>query len=418
MIDQADFAAYIGLDWGDRQHAVHLRIPGQRSSESFQLEQKPEALHEWIAQLRDRFHKGRVAVAIEQRKGAVIHALMMYDFLILYPINPKALARYREAFQTSGAKDDPTDAALLLDFLSKHSDKLRPWIPDSELTRKLQALSEQRRKLINQRVALANRITSLLKQYFPQALDWIGDVASIQACDFLESWPTLEAVQHLQEAKLQTFYRRHNCRKASVISKRLQQIVLARPLTTDSAIIEPYSLVVEASALQLRNLIRAIQKLDKLIAALFCQHPEHDLFDSFPGAGPVCGPRLLTVFGTDRARWASPVDLLCHSGIAPVTERSGNSCWVHRRLACPKFVKQTFHEFADQSIRYSKWARAYYDLLRARGKSHHASLRALAYKWIRIIFRCWKDRKPYNEEIYIQSLRRRGSPVAEKFKSV
>jgi len=71
------------------------------------LEQKPEALHEWIAQLRDRFQKGRVAVAIEQRKGAVIHALMMYDFLILYPINPKALARYREAFQTSGAKDIP-----------------------------------------------------------------------------------------------------------------------------------------------------------------------------------------------------------------------------------------------------------------------------------------------------------------------
>jgi len=263
-------------------------------------------------------------------------------------------------------------------------------------------------------VALANRITSLLKQYFPQALDWIGDVASIQACDFLECWPTLAAVQRIHGTKLQAFYRRHNCRKASVISERLQQIALARPLTTDSAIIEPYSLVVEASAVQLRNIIRAIQKLDKRVAELFRQHPEHDLFDSFPGAGAVCGPRLLTVFGTDRARWASPVDLLCHSGIAPVTERSGNSCWVHRRLACPKFVKQTFHEFADQSIRYSKWARAYYDLLRGRGKSHHASLRALAYKWIRIIFRCWKDRKPYNEEIYIRSLRRRGSPVAEK----
>jgi len=166
-------------------------------------------------------------------------------------------------------------------------------------------------------VALANRITSLLKQYFPQALDWIGDVASIQACDFLECWPTLAAVQRIHGTKLQAFYRRHNCRKASVISERLQQIALARPLTTDSAIIEPYSLVVEASAVQLRNIIRAIQKLDKRVAELFRQHPEHDLFDSFPGAGAVCGPRLLTVFGTDRARWASPVDLLCHSGIAP-----------------------------------------------------------------------------------------------------
>jgi Transposase IS116/IS110/IS902 family len=165
---------------------------------------------------------------------------------------------------------------------------------------------------------------------------------------------------------------------------------------------------------QLRTLIRAIQRLDKRIAELFAQHPEHDLFNSFPGAGAVCGPRLLTVFGTDRSRWTSAVELQSHSGIAPVTEKSGNSCWIHHRLACAKFVKQTFHEFADQSIRYSVWARAYYDLQRNRGKDHHAALRALAYKWIRIIFRCWKDGKPYDEATYIQSLRRRGSPTVEK----
>src|SRR3989442_11973839 len=126
-----------------------------------------EALHEWIARLQERFRGRLIAVAIEQRKGAVIHALMMYAFFVLYPINPKALARYREAFHTSGAKDDPTDSELLLDFLSKHSEKLRPWIPDAEPTRMLQALCEQRRKLVHRRVALTNRITSLLKQYFP-----------------------------------------------------------------------------------------------------------------------------------------------------------------------------------------------------------------------------------------------------------
>jgi transposase len=414
MNKQQEFAAYVGVDWGDRRHSVHLQVVGQRETESFELEQKPEALHEWVALLLERFRGRLIAIAIEQRKGAVIHALMMYAFLVLFPINPKALARYREAFHTSGAKDDPTDSELLLDFLSKHSDRLRAWIPDSELTRKLLTLCEQRRKLVNRRVALNNRITSLLKQYFPQALDWIGDVASLQACDFLESWSTLDVVQRVSPEKLQSFYRRHNCRKASVISERLDQIALARPLTTDSAIVEPYSFIVETSAVQLRTLIRAIQRLDKRTAELFAQHPEHDLFDSFPGAGAVCGPRLLAVFGTDRSRWTSAVELQSHSGIAPVTEKSGNSCWIHHRLACAKFVKQTFHEFADQSIRYSAWARAYYDLQRSRGKDHHAALRALAYKWIRIIFRCWKDGKPYDEAIYIQSLRRRASPTVEK----
>jgi hypothetical protein len=157
-----------------------------------------------------------------------------------------------------------------------------------------------------------------------------------------------------------------------------------------------------------------VQLFDKQIAATFAQHPDQDIFDSFPGAGQVCAPRLAAAFGTDRSRWQSAVEMQSHSGIAPVTERSGDSKWIHHRLACPKFVKQTFHEFSDQSIRFSKWARAHYDSMRARGKDHHAALRALAYKWIRILFRCWKDHQPYCEETYLAALRRRGSSLVEK----
>jgi transposase len=308
----------------------------------------------------------------------------------------------------------PSHTELLLDLVSKHGDQLRAWIPDTVEARKLQLLCEQRRKIVNQRVALMNRITSLLKQYFPQALDWVGDLVSIQACDFLSNWTTLSAVQHARKETLRKFYRKHNCRKVAVIDERITQISNAVPLTSDVAIIEPLSLSVQTYAEQMRLLIRAVQDFDRRIAELFAQHADHDLFDSFPGAGQVCAPRLAAAFGTDRSRWESAVEMQSHSGIAPVTERSGKSLWIHHRLACPKFMKQTFHEFADQSIRFSKWARAYYDLLRDRGKDHHTALRALAYKWIRILFRCWKDRKPYNEEKYIQALRRTGSAVAEQ----
>src|SRR5262249_18888228 len=154
MINPQQLTAYIGLDWGDQRHSVHLQVAGQDQIESLELDQKPEPLHEWGAQLMERFHGRPVAIAIEQRKGAVMHALMMYAFLVLFPINPKALARYREAFHSSGAKDDPSDSELLLDFLSKHCDRLRAWVPDSELTRKLATLCEQRRKLVDRRVAL------------------------------------------------------------------------------------------------------------------------------------------------------------------------------------------------------------------------------------------------------------------------
>lgn len=413
MRHDEDVAAYIGLDWGDQQHSIHLQPAGGGSVEQGELAQRPDVLHAWVAELRQRFDGRPVAIALEQRKGAVVHALMQYDFLVLYPINPKALARYREAFHPSGAKDDPTDAALLLDLVRTHRPQLRPWHPDTVTARKLQLLCEHRRKLVNSRVALTNRLTSLLKQYFPQALDWVGKLDSRQACDFLRKWPTLAAVQRARPATIRRFYQQHNCRRAAVIDARLAAMAIAQPLTTDPAIVDTFQRSVQTYAAQLRPLLDAIDTFDAAIAAVFAEHPDRELFASFPGAGHVCAPRLAAAFGTDRTRWTAATELQTHAGIAPVTERSGKTCWVHHRLACPKFLKQTFHEYADQSIRFSTWARRYYDQQRARGNDHHAALRSLAFKWMRILFRCWKDRTPYDEATYLAALRRHGSPLAK-----
>ena len=442
--EQDDLAAYIGLDWGDQHHAVQLQAVAGGPVERLKLEQRPDVLHAWAAQLRQRFGGRPVGIAIEQCKGAVIHALMQYEFLVLYPVNatlpgpstitglpelppwvstvwviaqscgPKALARYREVFAPSGAKDDPTDAALLLDLVRTHRAQLRPWQPETVTARKLDLLCEHRRKLVNRCGAVTNRLTSLLKQYFPQALDWVGSLDSRQACDFLAKWPTLAAVQRARPATVRRFYQQHNCRRAAVIDARLAQIATAQALTTDPAIVDALSLVVHAEAAQLRPLLAAVRTFDGEIAALFAAHPDQALFASFPGAGPVGAPRLAAAFGTDRTRWDATSELQSYAGIAPVTERSGKTCWVHHRLACPKFLKQTFHEYADQSIRFSPWARAYYDQQRGRGNTHHAALRSLAFKWMRILFRCWKTRTPYDEATYLAALRRHGSPLVEK----
>ncbi len=418
MNDRQDFelAACVGIDWADQQHVICLQSTGSEKTESRELEQKPDALHDWVAQLRVRFEGRRVGIAIEQSRGAVIHALMMYDFLALYPINPKALARYREAFRVSGAKDDPLDAELLLDFLRLHRSRLRAWLPDTVETRRLQMLAEYRRKLVNNRIRHTNRTTSLLKMYFPQALDWAGELGTVQSCDFLEKWPALSTVQHARPSHLRKFYLQHHGRNLDLIEERLRQISTARSLTDDPAIVDALSLAVQAEAAQLRPIIDWIARFDQILAQQFASHPEHQLYESFPGAGPVYAPRLLTALGTDRSRWESAADLQCHSGIAPVTEKSGKSCWVHRRLACSNFVRQTFHEFAAQSIRYSTWARAYYDQMRGRGLRHPAAVRTLAFKWIRIIYRCWRDQKPYDEHIHLKSLRAKQSPLLKDVK--
>jgi len=375
----------------------------------------PEALADWIAGLRARFGGRPVGICLEQARGGLIYALLPHEFLVLYPINPLTAKRYRQAFAPSGAKDDPVDARLLWELLAQHRDHLRPWKPDDPQTRKLALLCEHRRKLVNGRTALVQRLGAALKAYFPQALDWAGDdLASPMACAFLLRWPTLAALQKAKPQTVRAFYYGHRCRRPDCIEQRLTQIQAAQPLTTDEALIEAHALLVQTLARQLRALHPSLAAYDARIAALFAAHPDAALFDSFPGAGPALAPRLLVAFGTDRARFPAASGIQQFSGIAPVTVKSGTSKHVHRRYACARFLLQTFHEFARCSRRDCAWAAAFYQDQRTAGKGHHAALRALAFRWQRILWCCWRERTPYDEAKYVASLRRRRSPLAAR----
>jgi transposase len=413
-----ELAAFIGLDWADEQHTVCLQEAGTTGREPSELDQTPETLQAWIQQLRARFGGRPVAIAVEQARGALIYALMHVDFLHLYPVNPQTLAKLRQAFYPSGAKDDPGDAELLLEVLLKHRDHLRVWVPDDVLTRSIQLLTEGRRKLVDERTALTNQLTAALKIYFPQALDWFGDLHTARACAFLQRWPSLQQLQDATTSSVRKLYQRQGYRGEDKLKKLIQNIQQAHPLTEDPAVVLASTMMVHALVKQIPSLTESIEEYDRQIASLFKQHDDSTLFGSFPGAGPTLAPRLLAAFGSDRNRFVYAAEVQQLSGVAPVTEKSGKACWVHWRWACSKFLRQSFHEFAAQSILKSVWARAYYQLQRQRGKSHHAALRALAYKWIRIIFRCWKDRTPYDEATYLKSLQLRGSSLASALKTI
>ena len=406
-------AAFVGIDWADQQHAVCLREAGSERCEASVLKHSPETIDEWAAGLRKRFGDGPVAVCLEQTKGALIYALLKYDFFILYPINPAKLAHYRKAMTQSGAKDDPSDAELLLDYLCHYRARMHAWKPDDETTRLIRILVERRRQAIALRTRLSNQLRAQLKCYFPQALELLGeDLGSVMACDFLQRWPSLAELKRARTKTIGEFYNAHNCRGRKRIERRLQTIRQAKPLTHDLAIIEAGVMEVRMLVGLLRQLIQPIADYDERIEQLMDTHDDAFIFRSFPGAGAALAPRLLAAFGTDRQAIDSAETMQTCSGIAPVTKRSGKCCTVHRRWACPKFVRQTFHESAGHSIGFSDWARAYYQQQRQRGKKHHAAVRALAFKWIRILHRCWHNRTPYNEEAYIQALRDKNSPLA------
>jgi transposase len=405
------FAAFVGIDWADRQHFWACQTPGSRPIEQGVLPQTPEAVEEWVMELHQRFGGAPVAIALEQSRGALIFLLAKYPHLVLYPVHPTSLANYRKSFRPSGAKSDPSDALLVLDMLVHHRDRLRRLSPDTVETRTLQLLVEQRRKLVNDRTRFTNRLTSQLKLYFPQILEWFDAIYSPLVGDLLERWPTLQELQKAKPATLRRFLTQHNCRGQEKIDQRLEQIRHAVPATSDGALLTSGRSAVRALVALLRALREAIAAHDEQIEQLARCHPDFAIFASLPGAGPVLVPRLIAALGTHRDRYRSAHEIQCYSGIAPVKESSGQQEWVHWRWACPKFVRQTFHEWAGHSIGFSEWARTYYDRQRNQNKTHHAVVRALAFKWIRILFRCWQNRTPYDEALYLNALRRRQSPL-------
>src|SRR6185295_755177 len=185
---EPEFAAFVGIDWADREHAWALEVSGSGKREKGKLEQSPESIEAWAAELAARFAGRPIAVSLEQARGALIYALSKYSHLVLYPIHPKTSSAYREAMFPSGSKNDPVDADLLLDLVIHHRKRLRPLQPDTEITRKLQLL-------VDQRTAQTNRISDLLKVYFPQTLNWFDSLSAPIVQAFLERWPTVEKAQ-------------------------------------------------------------------------------------------------------------------------------------------------------------------------------------------------------------------------------
>jgi transposase len=412
MGQEPQFAAFVGLDWADQKHAWCLQAAGATQRESGEVEHTPETVEAWVGQLCRRFGNRPIAVAVEQVKGALVFMLSKYELLHLFPVPPAMSASMREALYPSGAKDDPRDAELLLDLLLKHRDKLRRLAPDSEATRRVQNLVEERRNLVDEKTAQTNRLTNHLKIYFPQMLGWFDRLDTELVCALLERWPTLEELQKVPSVRLRTFFRKHRCRDQELIERRMVGIQQAIPATRDGAVIEAKSAVVKVSAQLIRSLVRGIADLDRKIEEAAAAHPDFFIFESLPGAGAALAPRLLAAFGSQRERYANAEEVQAYTGIAPVTERSGKKKWVHFRWACPKFLRQTFHEWAGHSIAHSQWARSYYQQQRERGKGHHAAVRGLAFKWIRIVFRCWKDEVVYDENKYLAALAKRHSPLA------
>ena len=407
VVPEPIWAAFVGLDWGNQKHAWILEPAAGGKRVKGVVDNTPEAIAVWAADLDRRFGGQPVAVALEQKRGSVVNLLLPYAHLVLFPVPASMSASYRKTFVPSGAKADPTDAGWILDLLRRHRDRLRRLQPDDVSTRLLLMLVEDRRQLVDDKTSLRLRLQDCLKQYFPQLLRWFDEDTPLVA-DLLKRWPDLQHLKRCHDGTLRAFFRQHHCH-TNLDEQRIAAIRAAVPATDDPAVLEAGSTKARHLTESIATLRNQITRLERRRDELVASHPDGPLFASFPGAGCATVPRLIAAFGTLRERYQSAFEVECDSGIAPVHIRSGNIDHVSIRRACQDFTRQTFHEFAGQTIPRCSWAKDYYHAHCHKPQQHHSVVRALAFKWIRILFRCWKDRKPYDEQLYLTSLRRRSS---------
>ena len=341
----SQFTAVIGIDWADKKHDVCVQDMTTGKRRISQVRHRAEDLDKWARSLHRRFG-GPIAIAVELSKGPIINVLQKYDFFVIFPIEPAGLASYRRTFTLSGAKDDPTDAEFALKLLLSHAEHFKPLQAQSVEMRTLMTLVEQRRQLMNDRVRITNRLRNTLKQYYPQPLEWFDPIDTPLFCDFIRRWPSLSQARRARRATLERFFRKHNMNRKPLLERRIKAIKSAMPLTTDEAVIVPHRLRVLTLVEQLEVTLGCIKQYDAEIALLAPQHPDYELFDPLPGAGPVFTPRLMVAFGEQRERFNNAAEVQKCGGIAPVTQRSGQSTWIHWRWQCSTFLRQTFVEWA------------------------------------------------------------------------
>jgi transposase len=406
------FTAYVGIDWADTKHDVCLQVAGETRRHFSIIDHTPQSIDRWAKSLFERYG-APIAIALELNKGPLVAALQKYEFFCLFPINPSTLAKHRKAFVGSGAKDDPTDAQWALELLLTYPQRFAQLMPQSPAMRILASLTEHRRALVDERVKVSNRLICTLKRYYPAALELFSNHDSVVFCDFLMRWPTLEQLKRSRQSTFLKFFNEHNARHAQLNQTRWEIITQAMPLTQDPGVIRPAQLYTTALASQLKGLICTLKDFDREIEETANTLSDYPIFKALPGAGQHLAPRLMVAFGEQRDRFSDANAMQQYAGIAPVTQRSGKKKVVYWRYRCSTFLRQTFVEWAAHSITQSTWAEAYYRQQRAKGCSYQAALRALAFKWIRIVYRCWKTSTIYDEKAYLQALTRHGSTLVE-----
>jgi len=403
---------FVGIDWADDHHDLCLVGKTCESLsgclERFRIANSVDGFEQMHSKLREyEPDPSQVLVAIETPHGLLVHDLIQHGYCV-YAINPKAVNRYKDRHTLSTAKDDDRDALAMAHLLRTDRHRFSPLEMLPEEYRLLGELCKDLRQMIEDKTRLMNRLTSCLKDYYPQAVGLFSGVDSPISTTFLKAFPDPSVLAACSEKKFQAFFARQRYPHPKRVSELFERTRVPAPVA-DPVVARAAKMRMLAVLDQLVALRGHINDYERQIQTLFADLPGHDNIPNLPGVGERIAPELAAALGPKPQdtpkRFASSKDIEKLAGCAPVTRQSGKYKHVAFRRACSKRLRRTMHDWAQASLRASRWARAYYDYHKAQQHRHNTILRNLAGKLLAILYRLWCTGERYDEQSHIQKLK-------------
>jgi transposase len=392
---------YLGIDWAEDHHDLCLL---DEAGERLATARVPDGveglrrLHELVALHADSADV--VVVGIETDRGLLVQGLVASGYTV-YAINPYAVSRYRDRHTTSGGKSDRGDAKILADLVRTDRHNHRQIAGDSDLAEAVKVLARAQQNLLWARQRHINQLRSALREFYPAMLEAFGtDLASRDALVVLSLAPTPQLGARLTRARIRTaLARAGRQRNLDATSIAVHTALASQQLLPPARLSAAYGLTVRASVALLRQFNIEIDELEAELVASFEGHPDAEILCSLPGLGSVLGARVLAEFGDDPTRYKDARSRRCYAGTAPITRASGTRTVVLARTARNRRMAQACYLWAFSALRPSPGARAFYDRQRAKGKTHHQALRALANRLVGVLHGCLSNGQRYNEQV-------------------
>ena len=390
---------YLGIDWADEKHDICLLAADGRVLSQLSIPHDLsgfQKLYDLLKALDD------VSINLERSDGLLVDWLTCQPWPIY--ITQPVVVHHRRPRRS---KDDRGDAYLLAHLLRVGDPECRPYITHSAVVHHLKQLTQAYDGVLREQRRLTNRLIYLLKQFYPAALKAFVVPHSAIMLAFLEQFPTPQSAKAASRAELCAFLKANHYRGAEKKATELyQRIQLPTPqASVQAGLVEHVRLLLPL----LKSLFRSRADLEKQMEKVFASHPEASWWKSLPGLnGPLTAARLLAWIGDNRERFPSAQVLQAVAGTAPVTRRSGKQVQVEFRIACCHELRKAMDDMARQSIKHSGWAKAYLEEQRARGRHPARAYRALANRWVGIIWKLWKTRTRYDEQVHVMNRSRQG----------